>query len=288
MSPLNLQKYFISGVTPYWAIRSAFSAFFKVIARLLRKKNSKRFLLLSPPCLRLQYVYDRQLKQLSRLAIRDRVDLGTVRQIFQAEDYGLFRLKRYDEFQCKYQAILSAGGRPVIFDFGSNLGASAKYFSLEWPEALVICVEPSRDNHELSRLNNSSKNISFYLGAIGAKTGRANLVDPGVGNNGYRTETSESGSLQIFSVDELLRIESKTECRPLVPFIAKVDIEGAESELFSENTEWVSEFALLIVELHDWMLPSSASSASFLKVVSPLRRDFVYIGENIFSIKNPS
>src|SRR5262249_4668764 len=43
---------------------------------------------------------------------------------------------------------------------------------------------------------------------------------------------------------------------------------------------------LLIVELHDWLLTKSASSRKFLQCISQLDRDFVYIGEDVFSISN--
>jgi hypothetical protein len=43
----------------------------------------------------------------------------------------------------------------------------------------------------------------------------------------------------------------------------------------------------MIVELHDWMLPRTANSANFLKAVAARNRDFVFRGENVFSIRNP-
>ena len=70
------------------------------------------------------------------------------------------------------------------------------------------------------------------------------------------------------------------------PFIVKVDIEGGEEDLFSGSTEWVSVTPVLIVELHDWLLTKSASSRKFLQCISQLDRDFVYIGEDVFSISN--
>jgi hypothetical protein len=70
------------------------------------------------------------------------------------------------------------------------------------------------------------------------------------------------------------------------PFIAKIDIEGAEADLFAANTGWVQSFDLVIIELHDWMLPGQGTSRNFLKCIANLDRDFLHIGENIFSIRN--
>jgi len=38
--------------------------------------------------------------------------------------------------------------------------------------------------------------------------------------------------------------------------------------------------------LHDWLLPGQGTSRSFLKCMAALDRDFVHIGENVFSIRN--
>ena len=70
------------------------------------------------------------------------------------------------------------------------------------------------------------------------------------------------------------------------PFLAKIDIEGAEADLFSRDTDWIDQFPLIIVELHDWLLPKQGTSRNFLRCIAARNRDFVYLGENIFSIRN--
>ena len=52
------------------------------------------------------------------------------------------------------------------------------------------------------------------------------------------------------------------------------------------NTDWLKKIPMVIIELHDWLLPKQRTSANFLKTVSELDRDFNIKGENIFSIKN--
>ena len=42
---------------------------------------------------------------------------------------------------------------------------------------------------------------------------------------------------------------------------------------------------MLIIELHDWMLPGECNSKNFLRAISQYDRDFVHIAENIFSMK---
>ena len=63
--------------------------------------------------------------------------------------------------------------------------------------------------------------------------------------------------------------------------MAKIDIEGAEQDLFSDNIEWITLTPLLIVELHDWLLPKGRTSRPFLECISKLDRDFVSIAQDI-------
>jgi hypothetical protein len=51
-------------------------------------------------------------------------------------------------------------------------------------------------------------------------------------------------------------------------------------------TSWIDRFPLLVIELHDWLLPGQSTSRNFLREIALRDRDFVYRGENIFSIAN--
>ena len=77
------------------------------------------------------------------------------------------------------------------------------------------------------------------------------------------------------------------EATSSVPFLLKIDIEGAEADVFSQNTDCFDRFPLIIIELHDWMLPGQANSQAFLRWHAGLDRDFVLAGENVFSVRNP-
>jgi hypothetical protein len=110
------------------------------------------------------------------------------------------------------------------------------------------------------------------------------VVDAGEGHWGYRTGVAAAGGLhpvQSVTINDIYA--SNSDC---APFIVKIDIEGGEADLFSANTEWVAKTPLIIMELHDWMLTRSANSRTFLKCIAEHDRDFVHIGEHVFSIDN--
>ena len=210
-------------------------------------------------------------------------DLGVFEQIFVTQDYSLGRLRRGRELVLRYEAMLASGKTPIIVDAGANIGASVVYWGIHFPKAQILAIEPDKANFALLRKNTQGLNVILHEAAIGSIEGSASLSDPGEGEWGYRTARDDAGGLPIISMDGLL--ESGV-ARNGAPFIAKIDIEGAEADLFAANTGWVQSFDLVIIELHDWMLPGQGTSRNFLKCIANLDRDFLHIGENIFSIRN--
>ena len=211
-------------------------------------------------------------------------DRGVVEQMFEFKDYSIGRLRRGPELIALYESGLSSGRRPWILDAGANIGASAVYFHLAFPGAHIVAIEPARNNFEVLRVNVSGIDVDARCAAIGAQPGEVVLTDPGEGEWGYRTADQGTGErVPRLAAAELVRAKRR---EGFTPFIAKIDIEGAEEELFSTDTAWVDDFPLLIVELHDWLLPKSASSRNFLRCMAERDRDFVQIGENVFSIAN--
>jgi FkbM family methyltransferase len=213
-----------------------------------------------------------------------RADQGVVTQIFQSQDYSLNRLKRGAELVALYHSMVAAGRRPLVIDAGANIGAASVYFNLVFPRVHIVAIEPEARNFALLQANTAGFDVDARLAAIGAADGETALVDPGLGEWGYRTDAAAGGArLQVIGAAALV---ADQERRGFAPFIAKIDIEGGEAELFARDTGWVERFPLLIVELHDWMLPRGRTSHSFLRCIAGLDRDFVYIGENVFSIAN--
>ena len=43
-------------------------------------------------------------------------------------------------------------------------------------------------------------------------------------------------------------------------FIVKIDIEGGQKFLFAENTDWIDEVHLIVIEIDDWQFPWQATA----------------------------
>jgi FkbM family methyltransferase len=214
-------------------------------------------------------------------------DEAVIKQIFGDHDYALNRLARFPEILQHLERRRSATGlRPLILDAGANIGASSVYFALNFPDAVTIAVEPDLSNFQLLARNASGLDIEPQLAAVAAERGRMKVVDPGESFWGFRTERVGEGEAAAgMEVPSQPVNDIYASCAArCFPFIAKIDIEGGEGDLFRANTEWVAATPVLIIELHDWMLPKQGTSANFLRCIAGLDRDFVHYGENVFSI----
>lgn len=207
-------------------------------------------------------------------------------RLFVHEDYRIQRLSRAREIFARYEALCAAGQTPLILDIGANIGLSVVYFREVFPSAKIVAIEPESSNFsELEKNAGSDQLVVPIRAAIASRDGFAVIEDEAAPKDGFRTRIADeaaSARIPALSVKSILA-DKGTGC---VPFLIKIDIEGFEAQLFSENFDWIDDFPLLIIELHDWMLPGQASSGPFLSAIAGRSRDFVYISENVFSIRN--
>ena len=220
--------------------------------------------------------------EIYKFRIKDSIDWFTAYEMLVLQEYSLNGLGRCEELMDYYRDQLMDGYVPLILDCGANIGLASKFFSDQYPLAKIIGVEPDQQNFKLAT-NNSGNVAELYPYAIGSENGFGELIDPLLGGNAFRVSAADSGNVEIISISSLIKI---TQDSKLKPFIVKIDIEGYEGELFSKNVEWIDEFPLLMIELHDWMLPKQGTSKNFLSEIAKRDRDFILVGSTVFSISN--
>ena len=212
-------------------------------------------------------------------------DRSVLKQIFLNQDYNIShweqgkKLLEYHNEQSKIRPSL-------IIDAGANIGASAVYFSNIFSNTFIFAVEPDITNWHLLEMNTTGLNVFNFNGAIADVDGELTFEDPGRGDVGFMTKRigdldkmTNTKKVKSISPKSILSHSATQNTNPL---ILKIDIEGGEDALFDGDTNWLSKFPLVIIELHDWMLPFSGSSRNFIKSVAQHDFDFVYRGENIF------
>lgn len=216
-------------------------------------------------------------------------DGPVIQQVLLNNHYDLGRLRRASELKDLLDRRRQTGKAPLIIDAGANIGAASIFFATIMPDASIVAIEPDAENFKLLQMNVAGLRVAPLRAAVASSEGMARVVDPGEGHWGYRTENlpGDAAADAVASVPRVtingIYRENAAQC---FPFIVKIDIEGGEADLFAGGTEWVADTPVLIIELHDWLLTGSGSSRSFLQCISRHDRDFVYLGEDVYSIAN--
>lgn len=218
---------------------------------------------------------------------RNTSDTMLVGQIFVDRSIELGNFHRLPELSEWLISCRQLGKRPLVVDAGANIGLTALSLCYQIADARIVAIEPEQMNFQLLVANTEGLPVIPVPAALSSKNDPLQIFDPGAGEWGYRTTTTEDGGIgntsslvPCVTINEILEAHGD-DC---LPFVVKIDIEGAESDVFSANTEWVDEVPLIIVELHDWMIPGGRTSHPVLKRLLQSDRDFVIFGENIFSM----
>ncbi len=213
-------------------------------------------------------------------------DRAVIRQCFHEGQYDERKITGYPhpEVDAYYQGIVDNNAMPLIVDCGANIGASALWFKGRFPAVQIVCLEPEPGNFALLQRNCSTPAYDLRKCGIGGYDGVAVLIDPGCGEWGYRT--SESGDGPKVPLVSIRTIMEHKPADAFVPFILKIDIEGAETTLFDGDTSTIDAFPIIIIEPHDWMFHGQGTALGFFRFHAGAGRDFYFCGENIFSLKH--
>jgi FkbM family methyltransferase len=133
-----------------------------------------------------------------------------------------------------------------ILDCGGNIGITALYFASRYPNARIISVEPLPDNLALLQKNAAGvRRILPLWGCISDADGERFLSTdrPAWGN----AITDDAGGCKVpsYSIDTILKRYNID-----VLDILKVDIEGAEEQVFAARADFLRKTRLVVIELH--------------------------------------
>jgi FkbM family methyltransferase len=146
----------------------------------------------------------------------------------------------------EYQVDLPFSPQTIV-DLGANCGLTSVYYANKYPKARIIAVEPEETNyHCLVRNVSQYPNVVPIRAAVWNKDGEVSTVDVG---NDWACQVSEGSGCRAITMRTLMA-ETGVDSIDLL----KVDIEGAEKEIFSQ-CDWIDRVRVLIVELHDRFKP---------------------------------
>jgi len=155
----------------------------------------------------------------------------------------------------EYKIDVSSAPKTMV-DAGANIGFAAVYFANKYPEAKIVAIEPEDSNYTVMVKNVAPyPNIVPVRAALWHENKMIELVDPNRGKWGFVTQDAGQGDKLIggvlhqvpaMTVDTIMRDHGMERLD-----ILKIDIEGAELEVFQSRPSWVEKVDALIIELHE-------------------------------------
>lgn len=185
---------------------------------------------------------------------------GTARPMSFRKDTTDFETLKYVFLKMEYRLPALAFKPQWIIDAGANVGYSSVFFADTYPGTCILAIEPDAANFEMLQINTAGYGqIEHLHSGLWNKNGYLIVKDVGLGEWGMMVEEVEElgkdafKSITMPSLLENYKIETID--------ILKLNIEGAEKELFADGyEEWLPKVKIIIIELHDRMKPGCSQS----------------------------
>jgi FkbM family methyltransferase len=172
----------------------------------------------------------------------------------------------------------------LILDLGANVGYASVYFAKRYPDARIVAVEPETSNFQaLARNTEPYSNVIAVEAAIWPRAEQLAVDKSGPAWAFQVTAKGTAGmpSVNGITIDDVLARWGNGTSVDLL----KIDIEGAEKELFSAPCDsWLARTRIIVIELHDRTVPGCEQALErttrnyrFLKMIK---------GENTILVRN--
>jgi FkbM family methyltransferase len=180
-------------------------------------------------------------------------DVATLDEVFYRHDYA---------FPPPASRALDALSRPLrVLDLGANIGLFDLWILRSFPEAEITAVEPDSWNLEVLRrcvyLNDRTGNWQIVEAAASTSDGTVPFRTGGVSLS--RIDTDGPGTERVAAVDVFPHLERAD--------LIKVDIEGGEWPILTDERFAGIEPAALVLEFHPFMCPFDDPAEAALGLV---------------------
>jgi FkbM family methyltransferase len=168
----------------------------------------------------------------------------------------------------------------LIIDAGANIGLVSIYFANKYPTAIIYAIEPEKSNYDLLVKNAIGyKNIVPIQAALWKNNSPLCIENLDAEKWAFRVTEKIDANNHLINTNtfaNLLAMANKNYID-----ILKIDIEGAEKDLFEEYSEiWIYIVGSFIIDLHEGL--RKGTNNSFYSAISKLNYREYIKGENHF------
>ena len=182
-----------------------------------------------------------------------------------------------------YDTLMLPAQANTIVDLGAKTGLATVFFGLRYPRARILAVEPERANFAMLSDNVAAlgNRVQKQQVAVWSKDGMASLraIDSHnrlLGAEGLQVADapdSTSERVLCYKIATLLDMAQFSSVD-----ILKINIEGAEQEIFSHETDqWLPRVGMIIIEPHARF--RSGAEPVMRKAIAPLFEELPQSGD---------
>lgn len=196
--------------------------------------------------------------------ITDRSDLSIIEEMFVMEEYKIENINP-----------------SIIFDIGSNVGLSAIYFSLKYPDSKIYAFEPNKKTFlKMKRNVDSFDNIEIFNWAVADHDGQVEFFENERSMSSSIIKRSEGQEAVLVDCYKLDSIFEKLNINKVD--LLKFDVEGFEYNIFNKFTQW-NKVNYFIGEVHLDLMKEDMSQ--FSKLFNSFKIDLQKNSERRFILK---
>lgn len=164
----------------------------------------------------------------------------------------------------------------VIIDAGANIGLASLHFCSRFPGSTIYAIEPDSGNYQaLAYQVRDLAGVKIFHRALWSRKEMLQLQVTGADAWGIQVQSAQGGNVQGIDLTSFMQEQKINQIDVL-----KVDIEGAEVELFQGNYDyWLRRTRILIIELHETLRPGCEKM--FYEAINTISHRLERSGENI-------
>ncbi len=141
----------------------------------------------------------------------------------------------------------------VIVDAGANIGLTSLYYANQYPDARILALEPASANFsQLCKNVTAYPQITPIRAALWDRLDQIAIVNPLARHGTFQIWGGNDPEAVVLEHTPTMTVVDLLSTNGLTMIdLLKIDIEGAEVEVFAAPSAWINMVSVIVIELHD-------------------------------------